>query len=170
MIIKNKVSSINSKTLIYLISFSAGLLLMVWLVQIIFFKVFYEKYQQNGLQMLATDIYNSDNVLDKLESITFDNNTCMQYIDSNGIVHFYNNRVTSCALGKAGVLDKYLFDMNNSSEAINSIELTNPVNKRNSLLYSIKTNSGIVYLFTILYFLTQKKELKAPFLLHKQKS
>ena len=148
---ENKTSSINFKTLIYLIVFSVSLLLVVWLAQIAFFKVFYERYQITSLSNLANDIYNNqDDLFTKLDSITFDNNTCMEYVDNSGKTIYYNNRISGCLLGKVGILDKYFYDMNNISDNITSVELVNPMNKSQALLYGIKVNGGNVYLFTML--------------------
>ena len=150
--ITKKISSINHKTLLYLILYSIGILLLVWMVQILFFKIFYEKYQMNNLSNLANEIYNfkDDNVIAQMENLSYENNTCLEYIDNGGRTYFYNNRISGCLLGKVDDLDKYMKEINNSDKDISYIKLTNPINKSNALLYGVKVKNGIVYLFTML--------------------
>jgi signal transduction histidine kinase len=147
-----KLKSINIRTLAYLVLFSVGLLLLLWLVQIIFFKVFYEKYQINNLTTLANDLYNTNeaDIFNKVESMTFDNNTCLEYIDSLGNEYLYNNRNNTCLLGHSGILDKYIYEIKNSTDDLKAIKLTNPINKSQSLLYGVKVGSGRIYLYTML--------------------
>jgi signal transduction histidine kinase len=147
-----KLKSINIRTLYYLVLFSVGLLLLLWLVQIIFFKVFYEKYQMNNLTTLANDLYNTseEDIFTKVESMTFNNDTCLEYIDSVGNEYYYNNRNNTCLLGHGGVLDKYIYEIKNSNDDLKAIKLTNPMNKSQSLLYGVKIGSGRIYLFTML--------------------
>jgi signal transduction histidine kinase len=147
-----KYNSINIKTLSYLILYSVGILLMVWVVQILFFKVFYEKYQMNNMKSLANELYNTNEseLFSKIDSLTFDNNTCMEYIDNKGSHYYYNNRISGCLLGKNNLLDKYIYELKTSPDDVNAIKLTNPSNNTQSLLYGVKVGGGYIYLFTML--------------------
>ena len=147
-----KANSINIKTLLYLITYSVGILFILWIVQILFFKVFYEKYQMNNLKTLANELYttNESEIFSKVESLTFDNNTCVEYIDSNNNHYYYNNRINGCLLGNNNILDKYKYEIKNSSEDIKAVKLINPNNNSHSLLYGIKLDTGYIYLFTML--------------------
>ena len=106
----------------------------------------------NNLKSLANELYttNESDVFSKVESLTFDNNTCVEYIDSNNNQYYYNNRINGCLLGKGNILDKYIYDIKNSTDDIKAIKLTNPSNNTQSLLYGIKLQKGYVYLFTML--------------------
>ena len=149
---KNKLKSINFKTLSYLILFSVGILVLLWVMQIVFLNVFYEKYQEDNLIRIANALYGTaeDEVLTKIEDLTFDPNTCIAYVDSTGKGYYYNNRINGCMLGKGNFLNNYLFDIENSNEDIKSVKLINPMNKTQSLLYGVKVGSGRVYLYTML--------------------
>ena len=122
-----KINSINIKTLLYLITYSVCILFILWIVQILFFKVFYEKYQINNLKGLANELYstNANEIFTKVESLTFDNNTCLEYIDSNNNHYYYNNRINGCLLGNNNILDKYKYDIKNSSDDIKAVKLIN---------------------------------------------
>ena len=106
----------------------------------------------NNLKSLANELYTTDasDVFSKVESLTFDNNTCVEYIDSNNNQYYYNNRINGCLLGKGNILDKYIYDFKNDSDDIKAVKLTNPSNNTQSLLYGIKLKTGYIYLFTML--------------------
>jgi len=150
--IKNKFKSINVKTLSYLILFSVGILILLWVIQVLFLKVFYEKYQEENLISLANELYNTDtnDLKTKMDSLSFDSNTCIAYVDNSGAIQYYNNKTKGCMLGKSGVLDKYILEIQNSSEDLKPIKLINPINQSQSLLYGVKVDSGQIYLYTTL--------------------
>lgn len=147
-----KINSINIKTLLYLITYSVGILFILWVVQILFFKVFYEKYQINNMKTLANELYstNESEIFTKVESLTFDNNTCLEYIDANNNHYYYNNRINGCLLGNGNILDKYKYEIKSAQDDIKAVKLINPNNDSQSLLYGIKLDSGYIYLFTML--------------------
>ena len=151
MNIKKK-SSINVKTLSYLILFSVGILLLVWIIQILFLNVFYEKYQEDNLVNMANELYKTDedDLSEKIESLTFDANTCIAYVDATNNVYYYNNRINGCMLGKNGAINRYITEINESSDDLKPIKLINPMNKSESLLYGVKVGKSRVYLYTML--------------------
>lgn len=147
-----KLSSINSKTLYYLIVFSVGILLLLWLIQVIFLKVSYEKYQERNIKQLVNELYytSDDELLNKIESLTFDNNTCITYIDNKGNKLFLNDRVKGCILGPNNMGEKFITEINNSSDDITGLKLVNPKNNTEGMLYGVKKSNGTIYLFTML--------------------
>ncbi|MBR1416915.1 MAG: HAMP domain-containing histidine kinase [Bacilli bacterium] len=149
---KKKLNSINFKTLSYLILFSFGILVLLWITQIVFLNVFYEKYQEDNLIKLANEIYDTDedDIIEKIEGLTFDPNTCIAYVDKNNMTYYYNNRINGCMLGKNGALNKYILEIESSNEDLKPIKLINPMNKSQSLLYGVKVGRGRVYLYTML--------------------
>ena len=136
----------------YLIIFSVGILLSVWIVQILFLNVFYEKYQEDNLKNMASELYKTDedDINEKIEGLTFDPNTCIAYVDSYNNTYYYNNRINGCMLGRNNALNKYINEINESSENLKSVKLINPMNKSESLLYGVKVGNSRVYLYTML--------------------
>ena len=148
-----KKSSINQTILSYLIIFSIGIIVLLWITQILFLKVFYEKYQQDKLISIANELYNTnENELeDKIDNLTFDTNICIAYINPTLVnAKYYNNRTNGCMLGKGNALDKYYKEIELSSDDQISIKLNNPFDKTESLLYGIKVGNSRVYLYTTL--------------------
>lgn len=104
-----------------------------------------------SLRNMANEIFNTDDnaVLNKLDSMTFDNNTCVAYVDESGMSYLYNNKVTGCMLGNFK-LDKYIYEISHGTDEVKAIKLINPYNNSQSLLYGVKVGNGWVYLYTML--------------------
>ena len=156
MNIKTKIANIRNslhfKTLEYLIVFSISILLLLWFVQIIFFRVYYEKYQISYMNELVEQVKSIDNssILSSIDDISLDNNICLEYVDNWGNKYYFNNKTTSCLLGKNKNIDKELVKIKQSQEEIYFEKILNPLNNSTSLLYGIKKNNGYVFLFTSL--------------------
>lgn len=152
MNIKNKLNSINIKTLSYLILFSVSILIFVWIIQILFLNVFYEKYQENNLINMANELYNTkeSELSNKIEELTFDANTCIAYVDKYNNTYYYNNRINGCIFAKNNETNRYISEINESSDDLKPIKLINPMNKSESLLYGVKVGSSRIYLYTML--------------------
>ena len=152
MITKNKLNSINFKTLSYLILFSVSILFLVWIIQILFLNVFYEKYQEDNLISMANELYKTDerSINEKIESLTFDPNTCIAFVDSSNNTYYYNNRINGCIFGRNNEANRYITEINESKDDLKPIKLVNPMNKSESLLYGVKIGNSRVYLYTLL--------------------
>lgn len=145
-------NSLHFKTLEYLIVFSISILLLLWFVQIIFFRIYYEKYQISYMNELVEKVKNIDstNILSSIDDISLDNNICLEYVDNWGNKYYFNNKTTSCLLGKNKNIDKELVKIKQSQEEISFEKILNPLNNSVSLLYGIKKGNGYVFLFTSL--------------------
>ena len=145
-------NSLHFKTLEYLIVFSISILLLLWLVQIVFFKIYYEKYQINYMNELVEQIINIDSnkIIESMDDITLDNNICLEYMDYYGNQYYYNNKISSCLLGRNKIIDKELIKFKQSGEETSFEKILNPINNSISLLYGIKKGNGYIFLFTSL--------------------
>ena len=90
-----KTNSIRVKTFIYLLSYSAIILLLLWLIQIVFLKIFYERYQYNKIVSYAATI-NEDN-LKNLEQDVYKQDLCAEVHYYNEVYH-YNSMNKDCIL------------------------------------------------------------------------
>ncbi len=152
MNIKFKKNSISSKILIYLILFSVFLLLFLWLIQIVFFRVFFEKYQINYLESLVSKIrlFDEEEIFDDLENLNLDNDICLEYVDSHGNSYYYNDKISTCLLGKDSAIADTIRDIKSSEKVVEAKKLINPLNDSISLLYGIKVGNGYIFLFSAL--------------------
>lgn len=101
---------------------------------------------------LVEQVKNIDNssILSSIDDISLDNNICLEYVDNWGNKYYFNNKTTSCLLGKNKNIDKELVKIKQSQEEIYFEKILNPLNNSTSLLYGIKKNNGYVFLFTSL--------------------
>ena len=95
---KNKIQNYSGITLKYLISFSVMILLFLWIVQVGFLKIFYERYRINLMNNMADKINNFEgNLHDELEHIAYNNEVCIELV-INGEVFGYNVLNKDCIL------------------------------------------------------------------------
>ena len=101
MNIKKKTSSINFKTLFYLITFSISILLLLWFFQAIYLNISYEHFQVKNLNKIANTIntVSEENLHDVLEEIAYENEVCIEYITPYQTLS-YNTRIIGCELGR----------------------------------------------------------------------
>ncbi len=91
MNIKN--NSLCNKTFFYFVIFSIIILLFLWSVEIIFIKVFYQKYQIKDVKTIGLNILetNSNNLISYLEEIAYKKDMCIELYSSNQIYNFNIN-------------------------------------------------------------------------------
>lgn len=148
-----KGTSINKKILIYLIFFSVFILLLLWETQLILSNFLYKRYQVKDMNNIAKEIkdYDGNDLGKYLLNVVYNNNVCIEYVDSNGGSILYNDDSTGCLLGKNNIdIKRYKADIYKKGEESIAIELINPDYKSYALLYGIKVDSGYVFLFTML--------------------
>ena len=126
--------------------------MLLWVTQILFLKVFYEKYQEDKLVSIAKELYNTkeNEIESKIDNLTFDTNICIAYVNSNNNTTYYNTRTNGCMLGKNNALDKYIYEIQSSNEDLKPVKLNNPFNKTESLLYGVRVGNSRIYLYTTL--------------------
>lgn len=92
----------------------------------------------------------STNIIESMDDITLDNNICLEYMDYYGNKYYYNNKISSCLLGRNKIIDKELVKFKQSGEETAFEKILNPINNSVSLLYCIKKGNGYIFLFTSL--------------------
>lgn len=92
----------------------------------------------------------STNIIKSMDDITLDNNICLEYMDYYGNQYYYNNKISSCLLGRNKIIDKELVKFKQSGEETAFEKILNPINNSVSLLYCIKKGNGYIFLFTSL--------------------
>lgn len=142
----------NGKTLLYLILFSAGILLTTWFFQIVYLKYSYRDYQMRLMNRLASSIQkSSDGVSSILENIAYENEVCIEYYTYDGKSFFYNTLMKGCALGKNNPdLLKVEQDFLSSDFLIKDYQVVNQEYEAKAFLYGIKLEKGNVFLYRTL--------------------
>ena len=146
---KNKTHSIQFKTLSSLIIFSVIILIVLWAIQILFMRVYYEIYQVNTLKNIVNSITSNTYTINELETLAYKNDVCMEYIYYDK-VYLFNGLNNKCILNNKNtniIIKKFI--MANKEKEI--IKLNNPINDSKSILYNIKLeNNQYVFLNTSL--------------------
>lgn len=122
--------------------------MLLWILQIGFLKIFYERYQERTITKIANNIqkYESEASLDTyLEQVAYKNNVCIQRIYENGTQNF-NVKMNGCMVTSTSFMitteKKKLF---NSKNNIDAVRFVNPDNEVKSLLYGIRRDKSYIY-------------------------
>ena len=146
-------SSFHGKTLIYFISFSATILIVLWLSQIIFLKYSYESYQVKTLTNLASTIQNTPLITlsNTLENIAYQNEICVEYYTNSGQNLRYNTLMNGCALGKNNSeIQNIEEEFMNSNDVEKTYRVVNKEYEAKAFLYGIQMSSGTIFLYSTL--------------------
>ena len=97
---KKKKTSIQAKTLIYLLSFNVVIIILLWVCQISIFDIYYEKEQIGNMDDIVSSLKkaNSEEILTLLQDIAYQNEVCIAVTDTNNILATYNANMNGCAL------------------------------------------------------------------------
>lgn len=145
-----KYNSIQAKTLTSLILFSVAILVVMWFIQIIFLRVYYEKYQIKSLKHVERNIYRQKYTADDIKKIAYDNDICIEYI-YNDEYYLFNGLNNGCLLNsKSNDIEKIISGFIDSGKSKEIIKFNNPYNDSKSIMYSIKVREGYLFMNTSL--------------------
>ena len=149
--LKRKISSINFKTLLYLVIFSITILLLLLLSQNILLKFSYEHYQENKMGEIVRNIrkFSSDELVTELEGVAYDNGVCIQYSLSSGDRILYNTLMVGCGLNKNNSqITDLINDIMESGKITSNIKLINSVSDTKALLSGVEVQNGYVFIYS----------------------
>lgn len=149
--LKRKISSINFKTLIYLVIFSVTILLLLLFSQNVLLKYSYEHYQENKMTSIVSNIkgLNSSELVSELEHIAYENSVCIQYSLDIGDKILYNTLMVGCGLNKNNSQITNLIDnVMDSGKETSNIKLINSVSETKALLSGVKVDDGYVFVYS----------------------
>ena len=149
--LKRKISSINFKTLIYLVIFSVTILLLLLFSQNVLLKYSYEHYQENKMTSIVSNIkgLNSSELVSELEHIAYENSVCIQYSLDIGDKILYNTLMVGCGLNKNNSqITNLMDDVMDSGKETSNIKLINSVSETKALLSGVKVDDGYVFVYS----------------------
>ena len=139
-----KKNSLGVKTFSYLITFSIAILLLLYMFQIVFLKIFYERYQINNLKSVANRIITSPETV-SFEQLAYENEMCIQIYNDNKVTS-YNVLNKDCLLNSN---DKSVIKVKNkilTSSKNSIIRVINPKYDSKSIIYGIHYSNDIYIL------------------------
>lgn len=144
-------SSINHKTLLYLIYFSIFILLLLWLSLIVYFRYSYENYQIKTMNKMATSIseLGEENFKENIEAIAYRNEVCIELITKTNNTFKFNTMMVGCGLGKNNSdLVKLQHNFIESDIDTEAYRIENIEYKTQAYLYALKTKYGSIFLYS----------------------
>lgn len=148
--LKEKSNSFNIKTLLYLILFSLGIILFLWLFQVIFLQFSYERYQIKQIKSIVNKIEKtaSEDLENSLLNLSYQYGICIEFDTNYGKTLSYNTMQNSCGLNKN--INSLKLQLKNSSKDKAGIELVNPISRTKAYLYGIRNDYGYIYIYSSL--------------------
>lgn len=139
-----KKNSLGVKTFSYLITFSIAILLLLYMFQIVFLKIFYERYQINNLKTVASKIIESPEIV-SFEQLAYENEMCIQIYNNSQITN-YNVLNKDCLLKSSDKSVTKAKEKILSSTKNTIIRVINPKYDSKSIIYGIHYDDNIYIL------------------------
>lgn len=150
---KAKKTSLNLKTLFYLILFSLGIIVFLWVFQVVFLQVSYEHYQIKKMNSLVSQIENTsiENMDSTLTTLAYQNEVCILYESNFGTSITYNTMQVGCGLDKnISSINKIKNSLKEKTNKKNAVKLVHPTFKSKAYLYSINIDVGYIFVYSSL--------------------
>ena len=146
MNIKINNHSLMTRTVITLVLFSISILVFMYLFQITFLNIYYEKYKVQEVNDFAESAIKSKNLNSFLETNSVKSDICALVIADDE--YYYNEYMKGCILLKPDSNTKKLMNkMYNSDEKNMIYKITNPYFKTKTFLYGLRiSNSEYIFL------------------------
>lgn len=151
--LKTKKNSLNLKTLFYLILFSLGIIVFLWVFQVLFLQFSYEHYQIKKMNALVSQIDNTslENLDNVLNTLAYQNEVCILYESNYGTTITYNTLQVGCGLDKnISSINKIKNNLKSKETKKNAVKLINPTYKSKAYLYSINIDIGYIFVYSSL--------------------
>ena len=145
---KLKTRSLRANLLIYFLVFSAIILSFLYFFQIIFFNTYYKINRTNILEQTVSQIeksYNKKNREDILNTLSIDNEVCIQIIDDDNLV-YYSDYYRHCAGKDDAGLKEIKEEFMKSKNKYLKLEFINNAYNNKSLVYGKRIQEN-TYLF-----------------------
>ena len=138
-----KKNNLSTKTFFYFVIFSSITLLCLWSFQLIFIKVYYQKYQIKDVKSIGNTILNtnSTNLIPYLEDISYEKDMCIELYSTNQVYNF-NTNDNDCILKRSNetiIKAKRKLYTSNLNKTL--IKLEDPKNNIKTILYGIRVNN-----------------------------
>lgn len=150
---RRKKNSLNLKTLLYLVLFSFGILVFLWIFQVLFLQFSYEHYQIKKINTIVSQIESSsvENLDNVLTTLAYQNEVCIEYESNFGSTITYNTLQVGCGLDKnISSINKIKSNLKNTNNRKSGVKLINPTYKTKAYLYGIDVDIGYVFVYSSL--------------------
>lgn len=148
---KRKKTSIQAKTLIFLLIFNVVIIGLLWFSEIAVLDIYYEKEQVEVMNHIANSIKNTNDVeiITKLQDIAYQNDVCMLLTNDSEILGGYNLNMNGCVLkSNSNKIKRLMNSFINSNENFKAYRFINEEKKISALLYGVRYNNSYVFIYS----------------------
>lgn len=147
---KSRFKGIEFKTLIFILLFNVGIILVICLSEDLIFSLFYKSHQINKLNNIVEKFQNTKKDTYILaEQLAYDNEVCISVVNSNYTAFNYNTLQVGCMLGKNNdKINKKMTKFIESNDLSQYYNVYNTESKTQGLLYAFKINNQSVFIYS----------------------
>lgn len=146
-----KKTSIQAKTLFFLLSYNIVIIVLLWVCQIKILDIYYEKEQVDNMDNIVNSLKetNSIELVSKLQDISYDNDVCIVLTSNTSVVETYNINMNGCAL-KSGnsKVKELMYNFVQSEETLKSYRFVNDDKHISALMYGVKVGNSDVFIYS----------------------
>ena len=146
-----KKTSIQAKTLFFLLSYNIVIIVLLWVCQIKILDIYYEKEQVDNMDNIVSSLKetNSIELVSKLQDIAYDNDVCIVLTSNISVVETYNINMNGCAL-KSGnsKVKELIYNFVQSEETLKSYRFVNDDKHISALMYGVKVGNSDVFIYS----------------------
>lgn len=146
-----KKTSIQAKTLIFLLTYNIVIILLLWFSLITILDVFYEKEQIDNMDNIVSSLKStsSSELISKLQDVAYDNEVCIVLSSGLNVIGTYNINMNGCALKTSDSKVKNLiYNFENSDEEFKSYRFVNDDKHISALLYGVKIDNTDIFIYS----------------------
>lgn len=161
-----KKTSIQAKTLFFLLTFNVVIIVLLWICQISIFDIYYEKEQISNMDSIVESLKKTDesNLTNTLQEIAYSNEVCITLTDENVILAKYNTNMNGCAIGSDKV-KQLMLEFIDSNKDFKAYRFVNEDKHISALLYGAKIDGKYTFIYSNLedisdFTLIIKKQIK----------
>lgn len=132
----------------YLAVFLTIILAFLWILQVLFFDVYYESRTTNMLEKIALKTklyYIREKDVTYYDRLSYENNACIQIIKNNETIYSSNGTRRGCLYSKddnAELTNTYITDFISSDKTSRTYKIINPALNNNTLVSAVKLDDN----------------------------
>ena len=146
-----KKTSIQAKTLFFLLSYNVVIIILLWFCQIKILDIYYEKEQILNMNNIVYSLKSveSDNLISTLQEIAYEKNVCIVVTDDINVVGAYNMTMNGCALkNRNSKVKELMYGFVESDETFKSYKFINEDKHVEALMYGIKVDGKNTFIYS----------------------
>ena len=146
-----KKTSIQAKTLFFLLTYNIVIILLLWVCQIKILDIYYEKEKVDNMNNIVKSLNSTDNsnLTSTLQDIAYENDVCIVLSDDISVVGAYNINMNGCILkNNNSKVRELMYNFVNSDETFKSYKFINEDKHISALLYGIKLDNKTAFIYS----------------------